>query len=90
MDVRRYVDGMREAGGRGIGSSSLDGLRIGCDHTSTFFLRGAIAELRLYSCHLSDGPRAQLEAALALRYGLAPAPPPEVAARPKPRRKWSF
>ena len=86
-----YVDGVREAGGRSIGSSSLDGLRIGCDHTSTFFLRGAIAELRIYSCHLSDGPRAQIEAALALRYGLKPAPPPEFAARPaKPRRKWSF
>ena len=67
-----YVDGHREAGGKTVGSSSLDGLRIGCDHTSTFFLRGAVAELRLFSCHLSEGPRSQMEAALALRYGLNP------------------
>jgi len=69
-----FVDGVREASGKNVGSSALDGLRIGCDHTSTFFLKGAVAELRVYSCHLDDGPRAQMEAALALRYGLSPAP----------------
>ena len=67
-----YVDGVREAAGKTVGSSSLDGLRIGCDHTSTFFLRGAVAELRLFSGHLAEAPRAQLEAALTLRYGLVP------------------
>ena len=67
-----YVDGRKEASGKSVGTSALDGLRIGCDHTSTFFLKGAIAELRLFSCHLGDEPRAQIEAAMQLRYGLAP------------------
>jgi len=68
-----YVDGVREASGRSCGTSELDGLRLGCDHTQMFFLKGSVAELRLYSCHLADGPRSQMEAALALRYGLTPA-----------------
>jgi len=76
-----YVDGVKEASGRSAGSSPLDGVRLGCDHTGTFFLKGAVAELRLYSCHLADGPRSQMEAALALRYGLTPAP-----ASPQPER----
>lgn len=67
-----WVDGRREAHGQSVGTSALDGLRIGCDHTSTFFLKGAIAELRLYSCHLTEAPRSQIEAALALRYGITP------------------
>ena len=78
----RFVDGVREAHGKTVGSSSLDGLRIGCDHTSTFFLKGSVAEIRLYSCHLGDGPRAQMEAALALQYGLN-APPEPVSPRPR-------
>jgi len=65
-----YMDGIREAGGKSVGRSPLDGLRIGCDHTATFFLKGAIAELRVFSCHLSPSLRAQLEAAMGLRYGL--------------------
>jgi len=67
-----YVDGIREASGKAVGKGSLDGLRLGCDHTATFYLKGAIAELRVFSCHLSPTPRAQLEAAMALRYGLQP------------------
>ena len=67
-----YVDGLLEASGKTVGGGRLDGLRIGNDHTGTFFLRGAIAELRLFSCHLQPAPRAQLESALALRYGLTP------------------
>ena len=74
--ARRYVDGVCEARGRSVGSSALDGLRLGCDHTSTFFLKGSVAELRLYACHLGDGPRGQMEAALALQYGLAAPPSP--------------
>ena len=67
-----YVDGVMEASGKSVGNGMLDGLRIGCDHTSTFFLKGSIAELRMYDLHLADAPREQLEAALALRYGLTP------------------
>lgn len=63
----RYLDGVREASGRSVGTGGLDGLRVGCDHTSTFYLKGAIAELRLFSCHLSEPSRSQIEAALALR-----------------------
>lgn len=65
-----YVDGVLECGGKGVGSGKLDGLKIGGDHTGTYGLRGAIAELRLFSAHLAPGPRAQMEASLALRYGL--------------------
>ena len=65
-----YVDGIKEASGKAIGKGALDGLRLGCDHSATFYLRGAIAEVRIFSCHLSPTPRAQLEAAMALRYGL--------------------
>jgi hypothetical protein len=80
-----YIDGRKEAAGKTVGRSSLDGLRIGCDHTSTYFLRGAIAELRCYGCHMSEAPRSQLETALALRYGInpitqTPAPPPKLRA----------
>jgi len=71
-----YLDGVREASGRSVGTSGLDGLRVGCDHTSTFFLKGAIAELRLFSCHLSEASRSQIEAALALRYDLHLSSPP--------------
>ena len=66
-----YVDGVCEGSGKSVGKGSLDGLRIGCDHTATFHLKGAIAEVRLFSCHLSPTPRAQLEASMALRCGLA-------------------
>ena len=65
-----YIDGRLEARGKSIGKSSLDGLRVGCDHTSTFFLNGAVAELRLFACHLSEGARTHIEAALSMRYGL--------------------
>ena len=78
-----YVDGVREAGGKTVGGSKLDGLRLGCDHTSTFFLKGCVAELRLYACHLRDAPRAQMEAALALQYGLTPAAPPSTPPQSK-------
>jgi len=68
-----WIDGVREAAGKSVGSATLDGLRIGCDHSSTFYLKGAIAEVRLFSCHMSASCREELEAALALRYGLDPA-----------------
>ena len=45
-----FVDGVREAGGKSVGSASLDGLRLGSDHTSTFFLNGAIAEVCESAC----------------------------------------
>ena len=78
-----YVDGVKEAAGKSVGRASLDGLRLGCDHTSTFYLKGAIAEVRLFSCHLSERPRAQIEAALAIRYGLNTGP---AAAHPSQMR----
>ena len=63
-----------------VGSNSLDGLSLGCDHTGVFFLTGMIAELRLYSCHMPAAQRVQTEAALARRYSLdytdAPVLPP--------------
>ena len=71
-----FVDGVREASGRSVGNASLDGLLLGCDHTSTFFLRGKVAEVRVFSCHLGAAPREQMEAAIAMRYGLATATPP--------------
>jgi len=80
-----YIDGLLEARGKSVGKASLDGVRLGCDHTGTFHLKGAIAEVRLFSCHLAPSPRAQIEAAMALRYGLVPAgvmpPPPEKVER---------
>ena len=75
-----YVDGIKEAGGKAVGHAHLDGIRIGCDHTGTFFLTGMMAELRIFSCHLCPTLRAQLEAAMALRYGLQPATKPAAAA----------
>lgn len=68
-----YVDGVLESSGKSVGGGKLDGLTIGGDHTGTYNLRGAVAELRVYSCHLEEGPRAELEASLAVRYGLTPA-----------------
>jgi len=75
-----YVDGIKEAGGKAVGHAHLDGIRIGCDHTGTFFLTGMMSELRIFSCHLCPTLRAQLEAAMALRYGLQPATQPALAA----------
>ena len=49
----------------------MDGLTIGCDHSGVFHLRGSIAELRLYHCHLQV--RQQAEPCSAL---LCPSPPP--------------
>jgi len=75
-----FVDGNCEASGKNVGSNSLDGLSLGCDHTGVFFLTGMIAELRLYSCHMPAAQRVQTEAALARRYSLdytdAPILPP--------------
>lgn len=75
-----YVDGNCEASGKNVGSNSLDGLSLGCDHTGVFFLTGMIAELRLYNCHMPAAQRVQTEAALARRYALdytdAPSLPP--------------
>ena len=48
FDQRRsevYVDGYCEATGKNVGSNTLDGLSIGCDHNGIFFLHGALAEL---------------------------------------------
>lgn len=84
-----YVDGTLEASGKAVGSATLDGLRIGCDHSSTFFLKGAVAEVRLFSCHLSPQPRAQLEAAMALRHGLDPTSAPATSAATRLRRAAS-
>jgi len=84
FDQRRsevYVDGFCEATGKNVGTNVLDGLSIGCDHNGVFFLNGALAEIRVYHCHLPTAQRVQTEAALAARYGLgyscatqAPAP----------------
>jgi len=75
-----YVDGNCEASGKNVGSNSLDGLSLGCDHTGVFYLTGMIAELRLYNCHMPAAQRVQTEAALARRYALdytdAPSLPP--------------
>ena len=75
-----YVDGNCEAFGKNVGSNSLDGLSLGCDHTGVFYLTGMIAELRLYNCHMPAAQRVQTEAALAHRYALdytdAPSLPP--------------
>ena len=75
-----FVDGNCESSGKNVGSNSLDGLSLGCDHTGVFFLTGMIAELRLYNCHMPAAQRVQTEAALARRYALdytdVPAPPP--------------
>ena len=75
-----YVDGNCEAFGKNVGSNSLDGLSLGCDHTGVFYLTGMIAELRLYNCHMPAAQRVQTEAALARRYSLeytdAPSLPP--------------
>ena len=75
-----FVDGNCEASGKNVGSNSLDGLSLGCDHTGVFFLSGMIAELRLYNCHMPAAQRVQTEAALARRYSLdyadAPSLPP--------------
>ena len=69
-----YVDGVLEASGKSPGTAALDGLRIGCDHTGTFWLRGAVAELRIFSRHLTEQPRRQLEAAMAIRCDAPHAP----------------
>jgi len=66
-----FIDGRCEGARKTVGGGTLDGLTIGCDHSGVFHLRGSIAELRLYHCHLQAAERTQTEAALALRYGLS-------------------
>ena len=65
-----YVDGFCEATGKNVGTNSLDGLSIGCDHGGIFYLTGAIAEIRVFSCHLSAADRVQIESSLVMRYGI--------------------
>jgi len=86
FDQRRsevYVDGYCEASGKNVGSNSLDGLSIGCDHNGIFFLTGSLAELRLFRCHLSTRMRVQIEASLARRYGLNYSVAREVPSTPR-------
>ena len=75
-----FVDGYCEASAKNVGNNKLDGLSIGCDHNGVFFLTGALAELRLFHCHMASTQRIQTEAAMAHRYGIpyssAPEPPP--------------
>mmetsp|Transcript_25819 Transcript_25819/g.78500 ORF Transcript_25819/g.78500 Transcript_25819/m.78500 type:complete len:356 (-) Transcript_25819:758-1825(-) len=74
FDVRKselYVDGVREASGKNVGNNRLDGLSIGCDHSGVFFLIGSVAELRLFSIHLSPEQRVQVESTLARKYNLS-------------------
>jgi len=66
-----FVDGRCEGSGKNVGTGPLDGLTIGCDHSGVFHLKGAVAELRLFHCHLQMDERSRTEAALALRYGLS-------------------
>ncbi|KAL1515687.1 hypothetical protein AB1Y20_002304 [Prymnesium parvum] len=66
-----FVDGRCEGSGKNIGNGCLDGLSMGCDHSGVFHLKGSIAELRLFNRHMDPAERSQLEAALALRYGLS-------------------
>lgn len=65
-----FVDGVREASGKAVGEGTLNGLRLGCDAAGKFFLRGAIAECRVFDCVLGSETRGQLETVLAVRYGL--------------------
>ena len=57
------------ASGKTVGKASLDGLRLGWDHSSTFFLRGAIAEV-LQQTHVAfevESPRELSAEAIAAR-----------------------
>jgi len=83
-----FVDGYCEGSGKMIGGNDLDGLSLGCDHNGVFFLTGAIAEIRIFHCHLPQPQRVQTEAALAHRYGLAYSVaqvPPAASVRPLSR-----
>lgn len=85
-DSELYLDGKCEASGKDIGSNSLDGLSIGCDHSGVFFLNGSLAEIRIFQGRMPALQRAQVEASLARRYGLSyqcelPAGPRKSSAR---------
>jgi len=92
FDQRRsevYVDGYCEATGKNVGSNALDGLSIGCDHNGVFFLNGALAEIRVYHCHLPKAQRVQTEAALASRFGLSYSVAPTMPTPPKTTARFS-
>jgi len=92
FDQRRsevYVDGYCEATGKNVGTNVLDGLSIGCDHSGVFFLNGALAEIRLYHCHMPTAQRVQTEAALAARYGLGYSCAPTMPTPPKTTARFS-
>ena len=78
-----YVDGYLEGSGKSAGSNGLDGLSIGCDHNGVFYLTGALAELRLFHCHIPNLQRIQTEAAVARRYGISYSCVPEPPLTPK-------
>ena len=51
--VTRYSQcGRCEGSGKSVGRGCLDGLTLGCDHSGVFHLKGSIAELRVFHCHL--------------------------------------
>jgi len=83
------VDGYCEASGKNVGANVLDGLSIGCDHNGVFFLNGALAEIRLYHCHMPNAQRVQCEAALAARYGIGYSCAPQMPTPPKTTARFS-
>ena len=54
MPLRIVPPSRCEGAGKNIGGGSLDGITIGCDHTGVFHLKGSVAELRLFHCHMQE------------------------------------